>query len=228
VANSFIRKAGINDLSHSGILLNDNSMDLFPELKYNPSENLLPFDGEVYVHPGFFTNAESERYFKILLDTINWKQDAMKFYGKEVKLPRLTAWYGTSVKDYSYSGIENKPVPMTRELLEIKSRVENESSFRFNSVLLNLYRDGNDSVSWHRDNEKVLRINPVIASVSFGATRIFKFRHINNHSLVKSVELSSGTYVLMKGQTQHMWEHHIPKSKKVHSPRISLTFRILG
>jgi alkylated DNA repair dioxygenase AlkB len=203
-------------------------MDLFPEYQCKPSENLLPFDGEVYVYPDFFTIKESEHYFKVLFESINWKQDAMKFYGKEVKLPRLTAWHGSSVKDYSYSGIENKPVAMTRELLEIKSRIEKESSFSFNSVLLNLYRDGNDSVSWHRDNEKVLRVNPVIASVSFGATRTFKFRHVNDHSLVRSVDLTSGTYVLMKGRTQHLWEHHIPKSKKVNSPRISLTFRILG
>jgi alkylated DNA repair dioxygenase AlkB len=200
--------------------------ELFNDLHFK-TINLLPYDGEVYAIPGFFNLTESEMYFKKLLSTIQWKQDSIKFYGKEVKLPRLTAWYGDSMKDYSYSGIDMKGLQWTPELLEIKKRVEDDAKVEFTSVLLNLYRDGNDSVSWHRDNEKVLRKNPIIASVSFGATRIFKFRHINNHELVKSLELKSGTYVLMKGDTQHFWEHHIPKNKKITEPRISLTFRIL-
>ena len=151
----------------------------------------------------------------------------MKFYGKAVNLPRLTAWYGEHDSDYSYSGISMKSHPWTPELLEIKSRIEEQAQIHFTSVLLNYYRDGNDHVGWHRDNEKVLRINPVIASVSFGASRTFKFRHIADKSLVRSVELTHGTYVLMKGETQHKWEHQVPKTKKVLTPRISLTFRIL-
>ena len=117
--------------------------------------------------------------------------------------------------------------PWTPELLEIKSRIEEQAQIHFTSVLLNYYRNGNDYVGWHRDNEKVLRINPVIASVSFGATRTFKFRHMADKSLVRSAELAHGTYVLMKGETQHKWEHQVPKTKKVLTPRISLTFRIL-
>ncbi len=151
----------------------------------------------------------------------------MKFYGKTVHLPRLTAWYGESIQHYSYSGIDMNAKPWTKELLLIKNRLEANSGCIFTSVLLNLYRDGKDSVSWHRDNEKVLSVNPVIASVSFGATRLFKFRHIDDHNLVKSVELTNGMYVLMKGETQHKWEHSIPKTKRNISQRISLTFRIL-
>ncbi len=189
--------------------------------------NLLPIDGEVQVIFSFFNKADSDRLLNSLLHNINWKQDKMKFYGKEVNLPRLTAWYGDHNADYSYSGIEMKANPWTPELLEIKEKVETQSGIRFTSVLLNRYRNGNDSVSWHRDSEKVLRVNPVIASVSFGATRIFKFRHVNDHKLVREVPLHHGTFVLMKGETQHKWEHHIPKSKAVTSERISLTFRIL-
>jgi len=189
--------------------------------------NILPFDGEVNVYPGFFSRMESDQFLQSLLTTIDWHQDKMKIYGKEVNLPRLTAWYGEHSTDYSYSGINMSSKPWTPELLSIKNRIEEFAGIKFTSVLLNYYRDGNDSVSWHRDNEKVLRINPIIASVSFGATRTFKFRHVNNHALVRSVELEHGTFVLMKGETQHKWQHQIPKSKKVAKPRISLTFRVL-
>jgi len=120
-----------------------------------------------------------------------------------------------------------KTNPWSPQLLEIKSRVEAHSKINFTSVLLNYYRNGNDHVGWHRDNEKVLRVNPVIASISFGATRIFRFRHINDKKLVRSTELHHGTYVLMKGETQHFWEHEVPKAKKISSPRISLTFRVI-
>ena len=191
------------------------------------NKNFLPFDGEVYVYQNFFNSMESELYFNTLMNSITWKQDKMKLYGREVALPRLTAWYGEHSKDYSYSGINSKALPWTPELLEIKMRVESIAKVNFTSALLNLYRTGNDHVSWHRDNEKVLRVNPVIASVSFGATRTFKFRNIRDKSVVRSIELTSGTYILMKGETQHNWEHSITKSKKVDAPRINLTFRIL-
>jgi alkylated DNA repair dioxygenase AlkB len=189
--------------------------------------NLLPKEGEVYVHQQFFSKEESDRYMDYLINQVPWQQDQMKIYGKEVKLPRLTAWIGEHEKDYSYSRISMKTNPWTPELLEIRSRVEKASGIHFTSVLLNYYRNGNDHVSWHRDNEKVLRVNPVIASVSFGATRTFRFRHVEDKKLVRSTELHHGTYVLMKGETQHRWEHEVPKTKKVLAPRISLTFRVL-
>jgi alkylated DNA repair dioxygenase AlkB len=193
----------------------------------SPGQNILPFDGEVNVYPGFFSKEESDHYLEKLLSEIEWQQDKMKIYGKEVKLPRLTAWYGEHRNDYSYSGISMKSKPWTPELKSIKKKIEDFTGIKFTSVLLNYYRDGNDSVSWHRDNEKVLRVNPVIASVSFGATRTFKFRHVNDFTLIHSVELEHETFVLMKGETQHKWQHQIPKSKKIRKARISLTFRIM-
>lgn len=191
------------------------------------NNNLLPKDGIVEVYPAFFTKEESEVLFDSLLNNIEWNQDSMKLYGKVVKLPRLTAWYGESMKKYSYSGIDMNVKPWTKDLTFIKERIEQSSGYKFTSVLLNLYRNGNDGVSWHRDNEKVLNINPVIGSVSFGATRTFKFRHIDDHSLIRSVNLTSGMFVLMKGETQHKWEHTIPKTSLYVNQRISLTFRIL-
>ena len=200
--------------------------DLF-SIGIKPGENILPYDGEVNYYPAFFSKPESDHFMNSLLTTIEWQQDKIKIYGKEINLPRLTAWYGEHHNDYSYSGISMKSKPWTVELSEIKKRIEDFTGIKFTSVLLNYYRDGNDSVSWHRDNEKVLRVNPVIASVSFGATRTFKFRHINDFTLIRSVNLEHGTFLLMKGETQHKWQHQIPKSKKVRKPRISLTFRII-
>jgi len=190
-------------------------------------ENLLPKDGEVEVYASFFSSEESLLLFENLRSQINWKQENMKFYGKEVKVPRLTAWYGDELMKYKYSGIDMKLNPWTADLLKIKQRIENHTSLNFTSVLLNYYRDGNDSVGWHRDNEKVLRVNPVIASLSFGATRKFKFRHIQDHKLVRSIDLTDGMLILMKGETQHYWEHSIPKSSALSKPRINLTFRTL-
>jgi alkylated DNA repair dioxygenase AlkB len=201
------------------------------ELKLFNSENvnnLLPIDGVVEIYPDFFNLQECEMLLQYLKSEIEWNQDSMKFYGKEVKLPRLTAWYGEPMKEYNYSGIEMKVKPWTKELLLIKERIEKNACIKFTSVLLNLYRNGNDSVSWHRDNEKVLRVNPIIASVSFGATRTFKFRHIDDHTLIRTVALTNGMYILMKGTTQHKWEHTIPKTSREVQPRISLTFRVLS
>src|SRR5688572_24834878 len=160
------------------------------------AQNLLPYDGEVICYPQFFNREESDFYFEKLMDTIEWQQDKMKIYGKEVNLPRLTAWYGEHRADYTYSGISMKSKTWTPELIAIKTKIEDFTGIKFTSVLLNYYRDGNDSVSWHRDNERVLRINPIIASVSFGATRIFKFRHVDDYNMVRSVELEHGTFLL--------------------------------
>ena len=190
-------------------------------------KNLLPKDGVVEVYPAFFSEEESEYLFNKLLNETAWKQDTMKFYGKQVNVPRLTAWFGESMHSYSYSGIDMNANPWTKDLLFIKNRLEQNAGIKFTSVLLNLYRNGNDSVSWHRDNEKVLRVNPVIASVSFGAARTFKFRHVNDHKLVRSILLTNGMYILMKGETQHNWEHTIPKTSRQVGQRISLTFRVL-
>jgi alkylated DNA repair dioxygenase AlkB len=203
-----------------------------PSLFDNPDtikltgNNILPKDGEVLFFPNFFNKVESDRLFKSLIANILWQQDQIKFYGKMIDLPRLTAWYGDNDKPYTYSGIPMKPHSWTPDLLEIKNKIEKEAKVNFTSVLLNLYRDGKDSVAWHCDDEPELGRNPVIGSVSFGATRTFKFRHLQDKTVVK-VELTHGSFVLMQGETQHKWEHEIPKTSKILTPRVNLTFRVI-
>jgi len=190
-------------------------------------KNILPKDGEVFFYPALFNKAESDRLFKSLIANILWQQDQIKFFGKMINLPRLTAWYGENNKPYTYSGIPMNPHPWTPDLLEIKSKIEAIAKVNFSSVLLNRYRDGKDSVAWHCDDEPELGINPVIGSVSFGATRVFKLRHLSDKHLVEKIELTHGSFVLMKGETQHKWEHEIPKTSKPLTERINLTFRVI-
>ena len=190
-------------------------------------KNLLQKEGEVYFYPNYFKKQESDGLFKELIEKVIWQQDQIKFFGKMIDIPRLTAWYGDNDKPYTYSGIPMQPHPWTPYLLEIKSKIEKEALVNFSSVLLNRYRDGKDGVAWHCDDERELGINPVIGSVSFGATRTFKLRNLSDKSLVEKVELSHGSFILMKGETQHKWEHEIPKTSKPLSERINLTFRVI-
>jgi len=134
-------------------------------------------DAEVYHWPDFFTTKQSDMYLQELISTVAWRQEQIKIFGKQILLPRLTAWYGDPGKFYSYSGIQNHPEPWTTTLLEIKRRVEISAKAVFNSVLLNYYRHNQDSMGWHADDEPELGSNPVIASVSLGQARRFDFRH---------------------------------------------------
>jgi len=203
-----------------------------PSLFDNPDtikwtgNNILPKDGEVLFFPNYFNKADSDRLFKSLTDNILWQQDQIRFFGKMIDIPCLTDWYGENDLTYTYTVILMKPHSRTPDLLEIKNKIEKEAKVTFSSVLLNFYRDGKDSVAWHCDDEKELGINPVIGSVSFGATRTFKFRHLQD-KIVEKVELTNGSFVLMQGETQHKWEHEIPKASKILTPRINLTFRVI-
>jgi alkylated DNA repair dioxygenase AlkB len=149
-------------------------------------------------------------------------------YSKQVITPRLTAWYGDANKDYSFSGNKFHPLPWTKELLEIKEKIEPIVGIRFNSVLLNYYRDGNDSVAWHSDNEAELGRQPVIASVSFGQVRRFDIRHKLGHKQKYAVKLENGSLLILKGDLQQNWEHRIAKSATPMHPRVNLTFRVIG
>ena len=193
-----------------------------------PTGELMP-DGEVAIYRNFFNRIESDQIFQALLSKIKWRQDKMKLYGKEFELPRLTAWYGDDGKSYTFSGIPMNPDAWTPTLLSIKSRIEEVTQAKFNSVLLNLYRSGKDGVSWHSDDEPELGKNPIIASVSFGETRRFQLRHKLDKSLDKvEITLTHGSLLIMKGSTQHLWQHQIPKSAKSLRERINLTFRIIN
>lgn len=193
------------------------------------SPELLPMpDAEVTFYRDFFGAEEREQLFQALVDGIQWKQETARFAGKAVPLPRLTAWYGDTGKIYRYSGITVEPIPWTPLLLSIKNRVEAAADTTFNSVLLNFYRGERDSVAWHSDDEPELGINPVIASVSLGATRKFQFKHKTNPDLRTAIDLTSGSLLLMAGMTQHFWKHQIPKTTKPIGSRINLTFRVIA
>lgn len=190
--------------------------------------NLLPQDGTLIHIEDFFSYKEAQYYFKSLKEKIMWKQDQIQLFGKTHPLPRLTSWYGDEGTDYVYSGILNRPHPWIPELLEIKKKIEENSNHQFNSLLLNRYRDGNDYVSWHADNEVSLGKNPCIASVSLGETRTFQLKHKKNKSLPTiSLELKSGSLVIMKDELQDYWIHRIAPTKIVKGERINLTFRFL-
>ncbi len=189
--------------------------------------NLLSQDGEVYLFQDFFSEEERKKYFKSLLAETPWEQKPIKMFGKEIMQPRLTAWFGDEGMSYRYSGLTMKGHVWTPTLLEIKARIEENAQVRFNGVLLNLYRNQNDSMGWHRDNEKELGLNPVIGSVSLGETRRFILRHREKKDLKFELELTDGSFLLMKGKTQHFWQHSVPKENSAAGPRINLTFRII-
>lgn len=176
---------------------------------------------------GLYTPQESDQFLQTFVSQTPWKQTTQKLYDKEYITPRLTAWYGDPGTDYSDPGSLANPLQWTPELLFIKQRVEALSEVSFNSVLLNYYRDGNDSVAWHSDKESILGRDPIIASVSFGQVRSFDIRNKACHKEQYSVRLEHGSYLLMKRGLQLGWDHRIAKSAKPMKPRINLTFRIV-
>lgn len=182
---------------------------------------------DITYFPAFFSREIADELYTDLLQSVPWQQDKIKVYGKEHDQPRLTALFGNDGKPYSYSNITMHPHPWNLLLLKIKSMVETVAATQFTSVLLNYYRDGKDSNGWHADNEKELGVNPVIASVSLGAARVFQLRHNENQDLKQSILLQHGSLLLMKGPTQHHWKHQIPKTAKPVSGRINLTFRVI-
>lgn len=188
--------------------------------------NLLPQDGELFYRENFLDPDQSLRYLEDLADSVPWEKPSIKLWGKLIPVPRLTAWIGDPEATYVYSGILNHPSPWTPEIREIKKLVEKETQRDFNSVLVNYYRDGNDHMSWHADDERGLGHNPLIASVSLGGPRKFGVKHRRDSGVkTLSLELASGSLLLMGGEMQRHWHHRIYPTKRIASPRINLTFR---
>jgi alkylated DNA repair dioxygenase AlkB len=179
-------------------------------------------------HPGVFSAQESIAFMETFISNVTWEQRTVTMYGKQIITPRLMAWYGDTGTDYTFSGTKNNPFPWTKELIWIKQTIEKFTGTTFNSVLLNYYRDGNDSVAWHSDDEYELGIKPVIASVSFGQARRFDVRHKTNYQNKYSINLENGSLLLMKGDMQHNWEHRIAKSNGPLRERVNLTFRVIN
>ena len=182
-------------------------------------------DAEIIYYPQFFDKENADKIYTELLQEIAWQQDNITVFGKTHPQPRLTALYGNEGKPYSYSNITMQPNPWNTLLQKIKYLIESRTECQFTTVLLNQYRDGKDSNGWHADNEKELGTNPIIASLSFGAERVFQLKHNTIADAKKSIVLEHGSLLLMKGSTQHFWKHQIPKTAKPIGNRINLTFR---
>ena len=176
-------------------------------------------------YESFFNKKEAGNYFIEILNTTTWKQDKIKVYGKTFMQPRLTALYANNALPYSYSGIKMHPEKMTHILSEIQNRIHKVSNDIFTTVLINQYRNGNDSNGWHADNEKELGKNPIIASVSFGSDRFFHLKHREHKELRFKILLKSGSLFFMEGETQTHWLHQIAKTSQPVGTRINLTFR---
>ena len=184
-------------------------------------------DGEISYDKNFLSSLEASRYFKVLRNETAWQQDQIKVFGKVYDQPRLTALFANNNFPYRYSNITMYPSPFSATLLEIKEKVEQQLKKQFTTCLLNLYRHGQDSNGWHADNEKELGKNPIIASASLGAERMFHMKHRTEKSQKIKINLTHGSLLVMSGSTQHYWLHQIPKTKKHVEERINLTFRIL-
>jgi len=196
-------------------------MDLFSNQKTILE---LP-DAEITYIADFLKADETRNLFEHLKHKTKWQHDDITIFGKTHKQPRLTALHAETNKTYTYSNVTMHPEPMSSELLNIKKKIEIIAKSEFNSVLLNLYRDGKDSNGWHADNEKELGTNPIIASLSLGAARVFHFKHREIKTERHKLLLKNGSLLIMSGTMQHYWLHQIPKTQKPIGERINLTFR---
>ncbi|MBT8316147.1 MAG: alpha-ketoglutarate-dependent dioxygenase AlkB [Lutibacter sp.] len=200
-------------------------MNLF-EININPEKNYLPTDGTVNYYGKLFNKNEADHLLKKLLTTIEWKNDEAIIFGKKIITKRKVAWYGDKEYEYTYSKITKSALNWTPELLELKNMVEQQTNESFNSCLLNLYHNGNEGMEWHSDNEKKLKNNGAIASLSFGAERKFAFKHKISKEKVSFI-LEHGSLLLMKDETQKHWLHKLPKTTSINTPRVNLTFRTI-
>ena len=183
-------------------------------------------DAEIEYYPQFMTDDDGWRFFERILQESEWRQERITIFGKSHLTPRLSCWMGDEGLNYSYSNLTMIPEPWSATLRLIKRQLETQTHETFNSVLINYYRDGQDSNGWHSDDEPELGINPTIASLSLGGHRDFKLRHKTNKGLSYTLSLEHGSLLMMRGTTQQCWQHQIPKRAKANA-RLNLTFRTI-
>jgi len=204
-------------------------MDLFEQALIEPI-NILPHDGSVDYYGEIMLLAEADFYFEALFNEIPWCCDQAIIFGKYIETKRKVAWYGGSLHgepfSYTYSNVTKCSLPWTQNLRVLKALVEQKTGESYNSCLLNLYHNGSEGMAWHSDGEADLKKNGAIASLTFGATRKFAFKHKQSKEVV-SLNLKAGSLLVMKGVTQKHWLHRLPPTKKVHEARINLTFRTI-
>lgn len=184
-------------------------------------------EAEIILYPQAIAKERADALFEQLRREVAWERRKGKLYGREYEVPRLQAWYGDSGVSYVYSGMKLVAEGWLAVLRELRDWLETVEPAGYNAVLANHYRDGNDGVGWHSDDEPGLGDEPVIASLSFGATRRFDLAHRERKDLKTSIDLTHGSLLLMKGSTQRCWRHQIPRQRKITSPRINLTFRVM-
>ncbi|MBK9655518.1 MAG: alpha-ketoglutarate-dependent dioxygenase AlkB [Rhodanobacteraceae bacterium] len=185
-------------------------------------------DADVRYQPDWLPEAAADVLLRALIDEIRWTQHHVRIFGRELPSPRLSAWIGDPGASYTYSRVRHEPLPWTPTLAVLRARLRAESGIDFNSVLANRYRDGRDSMGWHADDEPELGAEPVIASVSLGATRQMRFRRRRGDgSAPVAVALEHGSLLWMAGRTQQFYQHAIHKTRTEVGERINLTFRVL-
>ena len=200
-------------------------MNLFDQIT-DKTKNWLPQDGMVNYYGKLFNQKEADHYLEKLLDTIEWRDDELVIFGKKIITKRKVALYGEKPFEYTYSNTTKFALPWTKELLELKTAIEQETGDTFNSCLLNLYHNGDEGMAWHSDGETELKKDGAIASLSFGAERKFAFKHKQTNQKVE-LTLEHGSLLIMKDTTQTHWLHRLPPTKKIKTPRINLTFRTI-
>jgi alkylated DNA repair dioxygenase AlkB len=188
--------------------------------------NILLVEGKAISYGKIFTDKEAQHYLDKLLMNIEWRHDEVTIFGKKIITKRKVAWYGKNNIEYTYSHLTRRAFPWTKELRELKLMADKFCKSNFNSCLLNLYNNGEEGMGWHSDDEKSIEKNSPIASFSFGAERKFLFKHIQTKQTL-SLLLENGSFLEMKGPIQQYWQHSLPKAKKILTPRINLTFRMM-
>lgn len=192
----------------------------------NKTKNWLPYEGTVNYYGRLFHQKEADVYLDRLLETIEWRNDEAVIFGKHIFTKRKVAWYGEKPYEYTYSNTTKYALPWTKELLELKARVEKETGETFNSCLFNLYHSGEEGMAWHSDGETDLKKEGAIGSLSFGAERKFAFKHKQTKEKV-ALTLEHGSLLIMKDTTQAHWLHRLPPTRLIAAPRVNLTFRTI-
>ncbi len=200
-------------------------MTLF-EPEIDPTKNWLPIEGTVNYYGKILNHQEADYFLKALLNNIEWRNDEAIIFGKKIITRRKVAWYGAKPFEYTYSNTTKLALPWTKELLELKTMVEQKTGETFNSCLLNLYHNGSEGMAWHSDGEKDLKKNGAIGSLSFGAPRKFAFKHKKTNEKIELI-LEHGSLLVMKDETQSYWLHRLPPTKLISEPRVNLTFRTI-
>jgi len=193
-----------------------------------PSCELIKLDDqELILHPDFLDDDVATAILLQLRQELSWQQPCLAIAGKSVPIPRLQVWMGDKDSRYTYSGKTFDAEPWHPKITVLKTLVEQLTDNPFNSALCNLYRNGQDSVAWHADDETELGNSPCVASLSLGETRTFQLKRKDKQGSLKKIELTHNSLLIMKPGVQEHWLHRVPKTLQAKGTRINITFRLL-